>query len=246
MISVCFALFCLLLVSPIILSAEAPDQPSKSDNCLRKAIPGSCKGISGRYYYDPLIEKCVEFTYTGCSDAVLFNTIEECQAACESDDSDQDYSEEGNAQASYVINAHEYAVYAALLKQDHNARDSELNKQTYKTEISPRTAGFLKEQGLLLDDSMIADFNEKNANRHDLAPAFAAGHKGMKFQGAGTDSVELSRVGFDLQRKKAVVFSRVTHIQQKAFYQENYFILLENSYGLWSIRKIVMSGQKYY
>jgi hypothetical protein len=112
--------------------------------------------------------------------------------------------------------------------------------------MSPNAAAFLNEQGMVLDDAMIAEFNEKNRIQHELVPAFVKAHAGFQLRDDGSDSIKLSRPGLDLQRKKAIVCSRSAHIQQKAFYQEDNFILLEYSEGPWLIKKVGMAGQRYY
>jgi hypothetical protein len=239
-------LFCALLVSPLPAVAGEPEELPKSDRCLLKPDPGPCKALFQYYYYDAAVGKCREFIYGGCAGAVPFKTVEECRAACESGNSSSGLSKEGNSQSSSGVKADEYAVYKALLEQYRDAAHSKLNKQTLRTDLDSKTAAFLREQGMVLDDAIIADFNEKNRIQHDLAPAFVDAHTGFRFREGGRDSIELSGAGLDLQREKAVVFARYTHVHREAFYQEELFLLLERKAGSWIIIKKVTAGLKYY
>lgn len=54
-----------------------------SEKCKMKHDPGPCKGAFTRYYYDQKESKCMSFIYGGCQGNVPFETLEDCQAACE-------------------------------------------------------------------------------------------------------------------------------------------------------------------
>lgn len=54
-----------------------------SERCAMKHDPGPCKGAFNRYYFDQKTGKCMEFIYGGCQGAVPFETLEDCQTACE-------------------------------------------------------------------------------------------------------------------------------------------------------------------
>jgi hypothetical protein len=239
-------LFCVLLISPFVTAAEEPKELLRSDRCLLKPDSGPCKAFFQYYYYDAARGKCLEFVYGGCAGAVPFKTVEECRAACEIGKISPGFSKDGDSQSPSGIKADEYAVYNALLEQYRDATYSKLNKQTLKTDLDSKTTAFLSEQGMVLDDATIAEFNEKNRIQQDLAPAFADAHAGFRLSEGRRDSIELSRAGLDLQRKKAIVFARYTHVQREAFYQEELFLLLERKADSWVIIKKVTAGLKYY
>jgi hypothetical protein len=54
-----------------------------TDRCKMKHEPGPCRGAFTRYYYDQKEGKCMSFIYGGCQGSVPFETLEDCQAACE-------------------------------------------------------------------------------------------------------------------------------------------------------------------
>ncbi|EYC10374.1 hypothetical protein Y032_0056g2712 [Ancylostoma ceylanicum] len=57
------------------------------DRCSKPLIRGPCLSIRPRYGFDPKLGKCVRFFYGGCGgNGNNFETKEECQDVCESDD----------------------------------------------------------------------------------------------------------------------------------------------------------------
>ncbi|KAJ8038425.1 Boophilin-H2 [Holothuria leucospilota] len=66
-------------------SACSGSQPSSSSAsvCDLPADPGSCHGFFPRYYYDAETSQCQFFIYGGCGgNENIFESEEECQAAC--------------------------------------------------------------------------------------------------------------------------------------------------------------------
>lgn len=51
--------------------------------CRLTPDPGSCKAYMPRYYYNWSTNSCEEFIWGGCGGVVPFETLEECQGACE-------------------------------------------------------------------------------------------------------------------------------------------------------------------
>lgn len=54
-----------------------------SDPCLMKHDPGPCRGAFTRYYFDQQAGKCMSFIYGGCQGVVPFESLVDCQRACE-------------------------------------------------------------------------------------------------------------------------------------------------------------------
>lgn len=59
------------------------DPTELSEQCMMKHDPGPCRGAFTRYYYDQQTGRCMSFIYGGCQGQVPFETLEDCQAACE-------------------------------------------------------------------------------------------------------------------------------------------------------------------
>ena len=55
----------------------------QTDRCALKPDPGPCEAYVPRYYYDPVEKKCKEFIWGGCKGVVPFETMQECQDACQ-------------------------------------------------------------------------------------------------------------------------------------------------------------------
>jgi len=65
------------------VGAREGEDTELSEHCRMKHDPGPCRGAFTRYYYDRKTEKCASFIYGGCQGVVPFETLEDCQAACE-------------------------------------------------------------------------------------------------------------------------------------------------------------------
>jgi Kunitz/Bovine pancreatic trypsin inhibitor domain len=50
--------------------------------CSMKPEPGPCKALFERYYYEEKSKACRPFFWGGCSGAVPFETMAECEQAC--------------------------------------------------------------------------------------------------------------------------------------------------------------------
>lgn len=84
-IILCFMLLGVLFASSASgKETEAAFKPSK--RCSLAPKDGSCKALFEKFYYDADSKKCDAFFYGGCDGVVPFETIEECQAACENPD----------------------------------------------------------------------------------------------------------------------------------------------------------------
>jgi hypothetical protein len=67
----------------MILSCEEKKSPSLSVECYFVFDPGPCKASIPRYYYDEEAKVCKEFKWGGCDGVVPFETMNECDDACE-------------------------------------------------------------------------------------------------------------------------------------------------------------------
>jgi hypothetical protein len=74
----------LACILPIVVASCAPLSTKKlPDRCNLVPVNGSCKAMIDRYYFDQGTRRCTEYFYDGCGPVVPFETLEECQAACE-------------------------------------------------------------------------------------------------------------------------------------------------------------------
>lgn len=77
----CLALLCLFAgLSATRTQANASDDSAR---CSLAPDPGPCKGLFEIYYYDAQSRSCRPSFYGGCQGVVPFETLEQCQAACE-------------------------------------------------------------------------------------------------------------------------------------------------------------------
>ena len=66
-----------LIINPQEEEEELPDE------CYLIPDPGSCEGFIPMYYYNLDLEMCEMFVYGGCAGLVPFESLAECQNACE-------------------------------------------------------------------------------------------------------------------------------------------------------------------
>ena len=55
------------------------------DECYLEPDPGMCMAYIPKYYYDSGAEECMEFIWGGCEGVVPFDSMSECEDACEVD-----------------------------------------------------------------------------------------------------------------------------------------------------------------
>ncbi|XP_028156341.1 trypsin inhibitor-like isoform X1 [Ostrinia furnacalis] len=79
MFKLSFFIFVLVAITSV-LSSDAP-----APDCTSPLVTGPCKAAFTVYGYDPDCG-CKKFIYGGCGgNGNRYNTLEDCQAACESD-----------------------------------------------------------------------------------------------------------------------------------------------------------------
>ncbi len=61
----------------------------KDSRCQLEPNPGMCKAYIPSYYFDAGNATCKEFVWGGCEGVRPFETLQECQAACGVEDTDQ-------------------------------------------------------------------------------------------------------------------------------------------------------------
>jgi hypothetical protein len=76
-----------LLVVLLALAMQAgfvqAAETGAADACALAPEPGPCKAMFEKYYYDAPSRTCRTFFWGGCQGVVPFESMEECQAACE-------------------------------------------------------------------------------------------------------------------------------------------------------------------
>ena len=50
--------------------------------CELEPDPGDCEATFTKYYYDPAVGECTEFTWGGGGGVAPFDSLLECQATC--------------------------------------------------------------------------------------------------------------------------------------------------------------------
>ncbi|XP_028160746.1 trypsin inhibitor-like isoform X2 [Ostrinia furnacalis] len=80
MFKLSFIIFMLVAIANV-LSSDAP-----APDCTSPLETGPCRGRKVAFGYDTDLEGCKQFIYGGCDgNGNRYNTLEECQAACEND-----------------------------------------------------------------------------------------------------------------------------------------------------------------
>jgi hypothetical protein len=62
-------------------ASPLPREPAET-RCSMKPEPGPCKALFERYFYEEKSKACRPFFWGGCSGAVPFETMAECEQAC--------------------------------------------------------------------------------------------------------------------------------------------------------------------
>jgi len=86
LICLCFVIAFLTSCKTKKLNADQQDREVNTElgeQCMMKHHAGPCRGAFTRYYFDQKEGKCMSFIYGGCQGVVPFETLEDCQAACE-------------------------------------------------------------------------------------------------------------------------------------------------------------------
>lgn len=154
-----------------------------------------------------------------------------------------------------TLDSSEYAVFEVVLKNHLSSHGWQISEKTVVEQLSDSTVAFLKkprapkDKGMRIDDSMVRDFNQKNKKSYALSEQFIGEKNAYMFrksEAAGTETIALSRVGFDAGHRLAIVFLRDKYVQRfKAFTQEDFFILLERSDNSWEIRNKITVNLKH-
>ena len=150
-----------------------------------------------------------------------------------------------------MIESDEYEVFDAVLDK----YDAFVSLE--KTTISERrldnaAVTHLKQSRVQVDDYLIDDFNMKNSRAYELEKRFSkkryfTDESYQGFPGTGKESVKISRVGFNEEKDRALIFIRYRSIApQKEFYEEDNFVFLEKKESRWIVIKTVMASQRYY
>lgn len=110
---------------------------------------------------------------------------------------------------------------------------------------------FLASSGIIIDDHLAEDFNNKNIGLHKIEdnrlPQRRLADEPQQGMPGGKEILRLSRPGFDKGKTSALIFIRYRSIGPKeAFYEEDNFILLRKKESGWAVVKKVMASQRYY
>ena len=147
------------------------------------------------------------------------------------------------------IGDEEYAVYNAALGNPDKAFATPTRCRTVFSEtltqhkLNADSIAALARDGTAPDLAIIEDFKHKNAHSYRLAkdrlapPLRLADNWKPDFPSEGSvERLELSRVGFDAKREKAlVVVSHTSRGKQRAFYSSGGYLLLEKQQGQWNV-----------
>lgn len=69
--------------STLYIRPGSTDAKRPHDRCLLKPVAGPCEAIFYKYYFDINQNSCQKFIWGGCQGVVPFQTLADCQAACE-------------------------------------------------------------------------------------------------------------------------------------------------------------------
>lgn len=162
--------------------------------------------------------------------------------------------------AAPEIDDDEYAVYGvalghldAVLVPPVRARvvlDATLSERRLDAE----SIAHLARGGMPPDPAMIEDFNRKNAGSHRIAPGripppfTLSGNWTPDFPSDGSvERLELSRVGFDSERRRAlVVVSHTFRGGQRAFHSSGGYMMLEKHDGRWRMMGTAAGWARHY
>jgi len=150
-----------------------------------------------------------------------------------------------------MIEPDEYEIFNAVL-DEYDAFVS-LEKTTIsERRIDNAAVTHLKQSYVQIDNYLADDFNKKNSRSYELEKRFFKKRYFMdesyqSFPGSGKESVGISRVGFNKEKDRALIFVRYKSITPpEAFYEEGNFVYLEKKEGKWVAIKTVMASQRYY
>jgi len=151
-----------------------------------------------------------------------------------------------------AIGDDELAVLAAVLKDRAPDRPAGFAEKTVAEQLDDRTVAFLrapgelKQSGMHLDDAIIRDFNDKNAQPHELPRNLVAQAIGAFGNADAHRTLAVSRAGLDVKHTRAVVFLRDTYVHPpEVFIEEEFFLMLERSGDSWNVIKKITAGLKH-
>ncbi|MCJ7593155.1 MAG: BPTI/Kunitz domain-containing protein [Desulfobacterales bacterium] len=108
-----------LLLPPTVTQADM------DEGCLLSPDPGPCKALFWRYYFDRDKGRCERFIWGGCGGVVPFESLEDCQKACESP------SQSGGPSADAIT-----GIRPSGVAEEKNDPDRVLKKAYMKATIS--------------------------------------------------------------------------------------------------------------
>lgn len=74
-----------LLYAVVFINLSVWSVDAQYEWCEQPKVVGRCRAAVERYYFDTATESCTSFTYGGCDgNQNNFDTLENCQAHCES------------------------------------------------------------------------------------------------------------------------------------------------------------------
>lgn len=162
--------------------------------------------------------------------------------------------------AAPEIDDDEYAVYGAALGNlagvfDIPARSRVVFDTTLSSHrLDAGSIAHLARSGMAPDLVMIEDFNRKNASRSRLAagripPPFTLSDNWTPDfpSDGGVERLELSRVGFDGERRRAlVVISYTFRGSQRAFHGNGGYMMLQKQDNRWRVMGMAAGWASYY
>ncbi|MDI6727876.1 MAG: hypothetical protein QMD44_02980 [Thermodesulfovibrionales bacterium] len=150
-----------------------------------------------------------------------------------------------------TIEPEEYEIFNAVLDKYHALVSLEKTTMSEK-KLDNADVTHLKRLSVHVDAYLTGDFNKKNSRSYELEKRFFKKRYFMdesyqSFPGSGKESVGISRVGFNKEKDRALIFVRYKSITPpEAFYEEGNFVYLEKKEGKWVAIKTVMASQRYY
>lgn len=133
----------------------------------------------------------------------------------------------------------EYGIYR--LVADNLAGRFSVNKETMGG-VRVDADVMISANGIQPDADTIKDFNEKNDKKHRLSEAFVrVMTKNSGISGEGRQVVTFSRIGFDREKRHAMLVMGITLYYPEDVMNEGKYVFLEKQKDGWTIRNTTVA-----
>ena len=134
--------------------------------------------------------------------------------------------------AADTITGEEYEIYRLVIAKLEGRCDVD-GETLAGIQIDP---GELSARGIQVDRGMTEDFNSKNAKTYQLSAAFIYEMEtGSKSGLEGRQKATFSRIGFEREKRRAVLIVGRTFYYAEDIMNEGQYVFLEQKGGMWMV-----------